>query len=156
MPLITFGNHCSMPKSRCYFRFQNRKRRSASETRQKSSCSQWTPCRENLDCLFKRLTDTGKKLDMLHRLMDGSAWALKKGAANCEKPRIDARSRRAEDSRMRLLVVVLSGTMTLQRWSGNPLNWSILVMGGKETNWDSLISGERKGKSPNRTLQGNL
>lgn len=30
----------------------------------------------------------------------------------------------------------------------NPLNLSILLSGGKETNKDSLSSGERRGKSP--------
>ena len=40
--------------------------------------------------------------------------------------------------------------------SGNPPNGIISVGGGRETNRDSLSSGERKGKSPNQTSQGNL
>lgn len=35
-----------------------------------------------------------------------------------------------------------------------PLNLSISLRGGKETNWDSLSSGERKGKSPRREPKG--
>ena len=35
-----------------------------------------------------------------------------------------------------------------------PLNLSILIRGGKETKWDSLSSGERKGKSSARRVVG--
>ena len=35
-----------------------------------------------------------------------------------------------------------------------PLNLSILMRGGKETNRDSLSSGERNGKSPARRVVG--
>ena len=34
----------------------------------------------------------------------------------------------------------------------NPVNWNILVTGGKERKIDFLSSGERKGKSPNQSL----
>ena len=33
----------------------------------------------------------------------------------------------------------------------NPVNWNILVTGGKERKIDFLSSGERKGKSPNQS-----
>lgn len=35
-----------------------------------------------------------------------------------------------------------------------PLNLSILIRGGKETNWDSLSSGERNGISSSRRIMG--
>ena len=39
---------------------------------------------------------------IIRRLMDGLAWALMKGVASCDKPRVDARSLRSEDTLMGL------------------------------------------------------
>ena len=43
-----------------------------------------------------------KGLGMIRHLTDGSAWALTKGVASCDKLRVDARSLRSGDTRMGL------------------------------------------------------
>ncbi len=43
-----------------------------------------------------------KGLGMIRHLKDGSAWALTKGVASCDKLRVGARSLRSGDSRMGL------------------------------------------------------
>ena len=43
-----------------------------------------------------------------------------------------------------------ASAVALPPGSGNPLNGNILVRGGRETNWDSPSSSERKGMSSNR------
>ncbi len=46
------------------------------------------------------------------------------------------------------------GTWIIPRFpDGNPPNGNILVGGGKETNWDPLSRGDRKGASPNQTCR---
>lgn len=45
-------------------------------------------------------------------------------------------------------VVVKNQNLRPQSRRDYPLNLSILISGGKETNKDSLSNGERKGKSP--------
>ena len=84
---------------------------------------------------------------MIRHLMDGLAWALMKGVASCDKLRVGACSLRSGDSLMgppaaRKLAAPLDR-------GGNSPNGNIPVGEGEEINRDSLISGERKGKSPN-------
>jgi hypothetical protein len=50
----------------------------------------------------------------------------------------------------------VASATALPQGRGNPLNGNILVRGGRETNWDSLSSSERRGKSSNRIPQGDL
>src|SRR5690348_8502261 len=94
-----------------------------------------------------------KGLGMIRHLTDGSAWALTKGVASCDKLRVGARGLRSGDTRMGLPTT--GHTVELPYGRRNPPNGSIQVGGGRETNRDSQISGERNGKSPNRTLTGN-
>jgi len=77
--------------------------------------------------------------------VNGLAWVPKKGAASCDKPRVDACSPRSEDTQMGLPI----GFGRCSVRSGNPLNRNILVRGGRETNRDFLTSSERKGNSLN-------
>ena len=44
----------------------------------------------------------------------------------------------------------VSSNEYIVRKKSNPVNWNILVTGGKERKIDFLSSGERKGKSPNQ------
>ena len=85
------------------------------------------------------------RADILRYVVDGLAWVPMKGVASCDKPRVDARSPRSEDTRIGLPNTF--GCCSVR--SGNPLNRNILLRGGKETNWDFLSSSERKGKSLN-------
>ncbi len=74
-----------------------------------------------------------------------------KDVVSCDKPRGFANWNWSEDFRMgqpgRLM------TCHTEMWA-NPLNWNILVGGGKERNIDFLSSGERKGSSLNRFRYG--
>jgi len=51
-------------------------------------------------------------------VVNGLAWVPKKGAASCDKPRVDASSPRSEDTRMGLPIVF--GRCSVR--SGNPPN----------------------------------
>ena len=93
------------------------------------------------------------KPGMISRLKDGLAWALKKGVASCDKLRLGACSLRSGDPLMGLPAV--GNTCGTPDWRGNLPNGSIQVGRGRETNRDSLNSGERKGKSLNRIYVGN-
>src|SRR5438093_13293081 len=63
-----------------------------------------------------------KGLGMIRHLKDGSAWALTKGVASCDKLRVGARSLRSGDSRMGLPTRVIPGVVPYGR--GNPPNGS--------------------------------
>ncbi|KAK9523624.1 hypothetical protein VZT92_018209 [Zoarces viviparus] len=67
-------------------------------------------------------------------------------------PRRGTRNRECEPPSRGSHAVVLRGDTLIrlrpQIRRDNPLNLSILLSGGKETNKDSLSSGERRGKSP--------
>jgi len=84
---------------------------------------------------------------MISHLKDGWAWALKKGVASCDMLRVAACRLRSGDTRMGLPAA--GDTCGAPTWSGNLPNGSIQVGSGKETNWDSLSSSERKGNSSN-------
>jgi len=77
--------------------------------------------------------------------VNGLAWVPMKGVASCDNPRVDACSPRSEGTRIGLP----NGFGRCSVRSGNPLNRNILIRGGRETNWDFLTSGERKGISLN-------
>ena len=73
----------------------------------------------------------------------------------CEKLCGDGRNRRSRDIRMGKPGASKVASSTFKgKWEGNPVNWNILVAGGKEREIDSLSSGERNGKSPNRHWVG--
>jgi len=55
---------------------------------------------------------------MIRRLTDGSAWALTKGVASCDKLRVDARSLRSGDTRMGLPTP--GNTRGTPIWEGEP------------------------------------
>jgi hypothetical protein len=59
-----------------------------------------------------------KGLGMIRRLTDGSAWALTKGVASCDKLRVDARSLRSGDTRMGLPTP--GNTWGTPIWEGEP------------------------------------
>ncbi len=93
------------------------------------------------------------RLGMIRHLTNGLAWALKKGVASCDKLRVGASGLRSGDTRMGL--PVMENICDAPYGSGNLPNGSIQVGRGRETNWDSLTSSERKGKSSNRIPTGN-
>jgi hypothetical protein len=68
--------------------------------------------------------------DILRYMVDGLAWVPMKGAASCDKPRVDACSLRSEDTRMGLPNSF--GCCSVR--SGNLLNRNILLRGGREIN----------------------
>ncbi len=90
---------------------------------------------------------------MIRHLRDGLAWALKKGVASCDKLRVGASGLRSGDARIGLPAT--ENICGAPYGSGNLPNGSIQVGRGRETNWDSLTSSERKGKSSNRIPTGN-
>src|SRR3989337_1859931 len=95
-----------------------------------------------------------KGLGMIRRLTNGSAWALTKGVASCDKLRVGARSLRSGDTRMGLPVA--DNTCATPKWEEEPPERKHPSRRRKRNQeWDSQISGERNGKSPNRTLTGN-
>src|SRR5438309_3878562 len=59
-----------------------------------------------------------KGLGMIRHLTDGSAWALTKGVASCDKLRVGARSLRSGDSRMGLPTP--GDTWGTPIWEGEP------------------------------------
>jgi hypothetical protein len=72
-----------------------------------------------------------KGLGMIRRLTNGSAWALTKGVASCDKLRVGARGLRSGDTRMGLPTT--GHTVELPYGRRNPPNGSIQVGGGRET-----------------------
>ena len=94
----------------------------------------------------RQLSIDSRMLSILRHLKDGLAWALKKGVASCDKLRVGACSLRSGDTLIGLPTAV---TVVLPLGRGNLLNGSIQVRRGRETNKDSLSSGERRGKSSN-------
>ena len=87
------------------------------------------------------------KFDMIRHLKDGLAWALKKGVASCDMLRVAACRLRSGDTRMGLPAA--DDTCGAPMWSGNLQNGSIQVWRGRETNWDSPSSSERRGNCSN-------
>ena len=87
------------------------------------------------------------KFDMISHLKDGLAWALKKGVASCDMLRVAACRLRSGDTRIGLPAA--GDTCGAPTWSGNLPNGSIQVGRGRDTNWYSLSSSERRGKSSN-------
>ena len=86
------------------------------------------------------------------------AWALRKGAASSDMPRVGAGSLRTEDSLMRLLAMdpkSIAFGKSREKFDEpkvpkrNLLNGNILVRRGKEAKKDSLSRGDRKGRSLN-------
>src|SRR5438445_11938754 len=59
-------------------------------------------CRGSLRKFDANRTWVPKGLGMIRQLTDGSAWALTKGVASCDKLRVGDRSHRSVDSRMGL------------------------------------------------------
>jgi len=84
---------------------------------------------------------------MIRHLKDGLAWALKKGVASCDMLRVAACRLRSGDTRMGLPAA--DDTCGAPMWSGNLQNGSIQVWRGRETNWDSPSSSERRGNCSN-------
>ena len=72
-----------------------------------------------------------KGLGMIRHLTNGSAWALTKGVASCDKLRVGARGLRSGDTRMGLPTT--GHTVELPYGRRNPPNGSIQVGGGRET-----------------------
>ena len=72
-----------------------------------------------------------KGLGMIRHLTNGSAWALTKGVASCDKLRVGARGLRSGDTRMGLPTT--GHTVELPYGRRNPPNGSIPVGGGRET-----------------------
>ena len=91
---------------------------------------------------------------MPRHLGDSLARTLRKGVASRDRPRGGARDLRSGDARMGLPAA--TSVVAFPHGNGNPLNGNILVRGGRETNWDSPSSSERKGKSSNRIPRGDL
>src|SRR5439155_1798812 len=94
-----------------------------------------------------------KGLGMIRHLKDGSAWALTKGVASCDKLRVGARSLRSGDSRMGLPTP--GDTWGTPIWEGEPAERKHPSRRWRRNQLRFQISGERNGNSPNRTLTGN-
>ena len=112
--------------------------------------------RTNRKVFTKRQTDTTIRPDHANAVWRMARLESRRRARQAAiPPRVGACSLRTGDTQMGLPTVPLRSHGAPSR-SGDPPNGSILVGGGKETNWDSLSSSERNGKSPNRIPLGNL
>ena len=99
--------------------------------------------------------DTTKRPDYANAVWRMARLESRRRARQAAKPpRVGACSLRTGDASMGLPTLTLRSQGAPLR-SGNPPNGSILVGGGKETNWDSPSSSERNGNSPNRIPHGN-
>src|SRR5436309_14449455 len=89
-----------------------------------------------------------KGLGMIRRLTNGSAWALKKGVASCDKLRVGARSLRSGDTRMGLPAA--GDTCSTPLWEKEPSERKHPSRRRKRNqNRDSQIIGVMHGKSQN-------
>src|SRR5439155_972696 len=124
-----------------------------SETLDKSRVHDEVLCRGSLRKFDANRTWVPKGLGMIRHLTDGSAWALTKGVASCDKLRVGARSLRSGDSRMGLPTP--GDTWGTPIWEGEPAERKHPSRRWRRNQLRFQISGERNGNSPNRTLTGN-